>query len=44
VSLRNPVGKAIIAASSDSILMLALKSFLENPTIEVEIRGYTDID
>jgi outer membrane protein OmpA-like peptidoglycan-associated protein len=36
------VGKANVSASSDSILARALKTFLENPTIEVEIRGYTD--
>jgi outer membrane protein OmpA-like peptidoglycan-associated protein len=36
------VGKATISTSSDSILARALKTFLENPTIEVEIRGYTD--
>jgi outer membrane protein OmpA-like peptidoglycan-associated protein len=35
-------GKASITVSSDSILARALKTFLENPTIEVEIRGYTD--
>ena len=35
-------GKATITTSSDSILARALKTFLGNPTIEVEIRGYTD--
>jgi outer membrane protein OmpA-like peptidoglycan-associated protein len=36
------VGSAKVGASSDSILARAWKTFLENPTIEVEIRGYTD--
>jgi outer membrane protein OmpA-like peptidoglycan-associated protein len=36
------VGSSTVGASSDSILTRALKTFLENPTMEVEIRGYTD--
>jgi outer membrane protein OmpA-like peptidoglycan-associated protein len=36
------VGSARVSTSSDSILARAWKTFLENPTIEVEIRGYTD--
>ena len=35
-------GSSKITAPSDSILARALNTFLENPTIEVEIRGYTD--
>jgi outer membrane protein OmpA-like peptidoglycan-associated protein len=36
------VGSARVSTSSDSILARAWKTFLENPIIEVEIRGYTD--
>jgi outer membrane protein OmpA-like peptidoglycan-associated protein len=36
------VGSSTVGASSDSILARALKTFLDNPTMEVEIRGYTD--
>lgn len=35
-------GSSSVSASSDSTLARALKTFMENPTIEVEIRGYTD--
>lgn len=35
-------GSAKITSSSDSIMARALKTFLQSPTIEVEIRGYTD--
>jgi outer membrane protein OmpA-like peptidoglycan-associated protein len=35
-------GSATITPESDVVLSRALSTFLENPTIEVEIRGYTD--
>lgn len=35
-------GSAIISTTSELVLARALSTFLKNPTMEVEIRGYTD--